>query len=152
MSYTPTEWVTGDTIIAEKLNNMELGIVTNEDVITDILPYTLEAHCSINPQTMSIVSDTFVLDVGDMNDALTNYEKSRMIIHLIVTGTEYEYAKMVLFPTANTRENVALSTNEEVSYSTVLPLPNNNIGFASVVYDFDQEKFFPAIVKLQASI
>lgn len=26
MSYTPTEWVTGDTITAEKLNNMESGI------------------------------------------------------------------------------------------------------------------------------
>lgn len=27
MSYTPTEWQTGDTITAEKLNNMEQGIV-----------------------------------------------------------------------------------------------------------------------------
>ena len=26
MSYTPTEWQTGDTITAEKLNNMESGI------------------------------------------------------------------------------------------------------------------------------
>lgn len=27
MSYTPTEWKTGDAITAEKLNNMESGIV-----------------------------------------------------------------------------------------------------------------------------
>lgn len=26
MSYTPTEWKTGDVITAEKLNNMESGI------------------------------------------------------------------------------------------------------------------------------
>lgn len=26
MSYTPTQWQTGDTITAEKLNNMENGI------------------------------------------------------------------------------------------------------------------------------
>ncbi len=28
MSYTPTEWNTGDTITAEKLNNMEQGIAS----------------------------------------------------------------------------------------------------------------------------
>ena len=29
MSYTPTNWQTGDTITAEKLNNMESGIEGN---------------------------------------------------------------------------------------------------------------------------
>ncbi len=31
MSYTPTEWKTGDTIFAEKLNNMEDGIVAGQN-------------------------------------------------------------------------------------------------------------------------
>ena len=30
MSYTPTEWATGDVITAEKLNNIEQGIVGGE--------------------------------------------------------------------------------------------------------------------------
>ena len=32
MSYTPTEWQTGDTITAEKLNNMENGIIENGEL------------------------------------------------------------------------------------------------------------------------
>lgn len=31
MSYTPTEWHTGDLIVAEKLNNMENGVVSAND-------------------------------------------------------------------------------------------------------------------------
>ena len=33
MSYTPTEWKTGDIITAEKLNNMESGIVGGQNVM-----------------------------------------------------------------------------------------------------------------------
>jgi hypothetical protein len=32
MSYTPTNWQTGDTITAEKLNNMESGIIENGEL------------------------------------------------------------------------------------------------------------------------
>lgn len=35
MAYTPTEWETGDVITAEKLNNIEDGIVANEAAIAD---------------------------------------------------------------------------------------------------------------------
>lgn len=39
MSYTPTEWQTGDTITAEKLNNMENGIKNaNEPFIVTLTP------------------------------------------------------------------------------------------------------------------
>lgn len=31
MSYTPTDWKTGDVITAEKLNNMESGIVSGQN-------------------------------------------------------------------------------------------------------------------------
>lgn len=39
MSYTPTEWQTGDTITAEKLNNMESGIENaNEPLFVTLTP------------------------------------------------------------------------------------------------------------------
>lgn len=39
MSYTPTQWATGDTITAEKLNNMESGIENaNEPFIVTLTP------------------------------------------------------------------------------------------------------------------
>jgi hypothetical protein len=37
MAYIPTEWETGDIITAEKLNNIEDGIVANEEAIADAL-------------------------------------------------------------------------------------------------------------------
>ena len=33
MSYTPTDWKTGDTIFAEQLNNMEAGIVGGQELL-----------------------------------------------------------------------------------------------------------------------
>ena len=36
MAYIPTEWETGDVITAAKLNNIEDGIVANEEAIAEI--------------------------------------------------------------------------------------------------------------------
>ena len=36
MSYTPTTWETGDTITAEKLNNIEGGIVNSCLIVNDV--------------------------------------------------------------------------------------------------------------------
>lgn len=37
MSYTPTNWQTGDTITAEKLNKMESGISANDTALTPFI-------------------------------------------------------------------------------------------------------------------
>lgn len=37
MSYVPTEWETGDVVTAEKLNNIESGIVNNNIYIASII-------------------------------------------------------------------------------------------------------------------
>lgn len=41
MSYTPTEWKTGDVITAEKLNNMESGIVAGQNNVEFVKMATL---------------------------------------------------------------------------------------------------------------
>ena len=38
MSYTPNTWQTGDTVTAEKLNNIESGIVNNDIFIIHLAP------------------------------------------------------------------------------------------------------------------
>lgn len=38
MSYTPNTWQTGDTVTAEKLNNIESGIVNNDIFIIHLTP------------------------------------------------------------------------------------------------------------------
>ncbi len=39
MSYNPTEWVTGDVVTSEKLNNIEGGIVDNTNALEPIGSY-----------------------------------------------------------------------------------------------------------------
>ena len=62
MSYTPTNWQTGDTITAEKLNNIEIGIKTldtggdsGENIIfAKVNPTSLTAGtCDYTPNELS---------------------------------------------------------------------------------------------------
>ena len=51
MSYTPTDWKTGDVITAEKLNNMESGIVDATDVKYfdfDVVDGNLQTNVSVS--------------------------------------------------------------------------------------------------------
>lgn len=57
MAYTPTVWVTGDTITAEKLNKAEEGIEANSKLV-----YVAKA-------VVSEGSDTPVITQGDFDDA-----------------------------------------------------------------------------------
>lgn len=58
MSYTPTEWATGDVITAEKLNNMESGIVGAGS--------TLMVTATGNPDTGITLNKTF----GEIKEAI----------------------------------------------------------------------------------
>ena len=57
MSYTPTEWATGDTITAEKLNNIETGIAGLYPSETVIAP---EQSVTITVETLAPVALTLV--------------------------------------------------------------------------------------------
>lgn len=60
MSYTPTEWKTGDVITADKLNNMESGIAySGVFVIT-----ATNVASKSNPQTQPTLDKTF-LEITD---------------------------------------------------------------------------------------
>lgn len=56
MSYTPTNWVTGDVITAEKLNNIEQGIVGAGDLF--VINATNVAT-STNPSTKPTLDKTY---------------------------------------------------------------------------------------------
>lgn len=72
MSYTPTEWQTGDTITAEKLNNMESGIENaNEPFLVTLTP------------TAQDFSGTMDKTVGEINAA---YEAGRKIVFRVYTS------------------------------------------------------------------
>ena len=76
MSYTPTQWQTGDTITAEKLNNMESGIenVNNPFIVT------------LTP-TAQDFSGTMDKTVAEINEAYTAGQK--IVFRVILSATEY---------------------------------------------------------------
>lgn len=72
MSYTPTQWQTGDTITAEKLNNMESGIENaNEPFIVTLTP------------TAQDFSGTMDKTVAEINAA---YEAGQKIVFRVYTS------------------------------------------------------------------
>lgn len=75
MSYTPTNWQTGDTITAEKLNNMEDGIekASNPFIVT-LTPTALD------------YSGTMDKTVGEINAA---YEAGKDILFRVLTSANY---------------------------------------------------------------
>lgn len=72
MSYTPTEWQTGDTITAEKLNKMENGIENaNSPFIVTLTPTDLD------------YSGTMDKTVAEINAA---YEAGKDILFRVLTS------------------------------------------------------------------
>ena len=74
MSYTPTNWQTGDTITAEKLNNMEGGI---ENAINPFI-------VTLTP-TLQDYSGTMDKTVAEINAA---YEAGQEIVCRVIAGYE----------------------------------------------------------------
>ena len=60
MSYTPTDWKTGDVITADKLNNMEQGIVDSEMLLITATNVASQS----TPQTTPTLDKTF-LEIAD---------------------------------------------------------------------------------------
>lgn len=56
MSYTPTNWQTGDTVTAEKLNKMEGGIEAANDVFVITLTPTAEDFSGTHDKTLAEIS------------------------------------------------------------------------------------------------
>lgn len=77
MSYTPTQWQTGDTITAEKLNNMESGIENaNEPFVVTLTP------------TAADFSGTMDKTVGEIYEAYLRGRQIRFKISIGVGGME----------------------------------------------------------------
>lgn len=73
MAYTPTEWTTGDTITAEKLNNMEDGIETADGKQDKLVSGT----------NIKTVNNTSLLGSG-------NIAVNSGVMAVTFTGEEYE--------------------------------------------------------------
>ena len=65
MSYTPTNWSTGDIVTAEKLNKLEQGIVSAENSIAEVLENLPQNDAQPDNGTLIV---TFAPDVANPNN------------------------------------------------------------------------------------
>ena len=72
MSYTPTNWATGDTVTAEKLNKMEQGIENAADPFIVMLTPTAQNYSGVMDKT-----------AGELETA---YNANRKIVFRMLTG------------------------------------------------------------------
>lgn len=83
MSYTPTQWQTGDTVTAERLNNMESGIEAANDAF----------YITLTP-TAQDMSGTMDKTPEDINSAIQN--RNRIIFAIpslggMIEATQFLY-------------------------------------------------------------
>lgn len=84
MSYTKTNWTSGDVITAEKLNNLESGVEATSDVISFVpIPYDVENYLKILRASyndiLSIVNDGKIPCVVDVYD-YENHTQRRLYV------------------------------------------------------------------------
>lgn len=106
MSYTPTNWQTGDTVTAEKLNNMESGIAAAVNPFVVTLTPTAQDFSGVMDKT-----------VGEIFEA---YQNGKRLLFSLVAGVGTHYDVELtnvntdadsLYPSFNATLTVAIPTD-----------------------------------------
>ena len=116
MSYSKTTWANGDTITAEKLNNIENGIVANETAAVDAMPYDVEFAVTESEGTYSATTEAVLATV--VADAVAN---KPVRAKLVMDGVAQYLALTTVVP-ASGEEILVFSGGTAIDDSPVLLL------------------------------
>ena len=140
MSYTKTTWVTGDTVTADKLNNIEDGI---EALDMASAPLVFEIECDTDEQTYTIKSSP--MTPSSLVELLEDSSPA-----ILVHYTEV-MAPPINLEASNEKLNVAIklmscSVGIEMSeslgvYDVSISLSGLNSGVASIEGDTDSNEW-----------
>ena len=140
MSYTKTTWVTGDTVTADKLNNIEDGI---EAIDMASAPLVFEIECDTDEQTYTIKSSP--MTPSSLVELLEDSSPA-----ILVHYTEV-MAPPINLEASNEKLNVAIklmscSVGIEMSeslgvYDVSISLSGLNSGVASIEGDTDSNEW-----------
>ena len=137
MAYTPTEWETGDIITAEKLNNIENGIVINEEAIADATLHGVYMLAGDGTLDFSTQQTTFVLTSGDIDDVVSNPDKFYIlkVKYYAAVGGATNLMDTLYMPLSMTiPENVGSEEVTTLVFSNVVYI-NNAVYYFRVIYD-----------------
>ena len=146
MAYIPTEWETGDVITAAKLNNIEDGIVANEEAIDSLEEevasdiYEMEGIITVNQQ---FVPQGFTLTSGDV--AEIPLHKIVKMKSMISVGGQTDVIEMTGILSSHNLGTVVGSENYH--FATVLFL-NAKIYYASVYYTVTNSTWGTTMIEL----
>lgn len=132
MAYTPTEWMTGDTITAEKLNNMEQGIAQSGSADHPVIVANVTA--TKNGNDYDCVSDTTFADLVDAwnngklpmvrltinpNDGRPEsyYERKCCVLRNYITNNYFDFGAIETNTTLDitTLYTIGFSSNDSIS-------------------------------------
>lgn len=100
MSYTPTNWQTGDTVTAEKLNNMEQGIEAANDVFVVTLTPTAEDFSGVMDKTCAEITAAYEAgkDIWfDVDATALGYELWKVQATIMAKVANADYGQAMAF-------------------------------------------------------
>lgn len=123
MSYTPTEWKTGDVITAEKLNNMESGIVSGQN--------NVEFVKIIDNMTIPSAGINFTTHEVSLGGPLVGGKTLGELVNgktIIGYTSSFEYGGHTYYPYATGITNFSL--DKQIDYMNL-----TNVGFSAFFGD-----------------
>ena len=137
MAYIPTEWETGDVITAEKLNNIENGIVVNEEAIDDATEHGVYMLAGDGTLDYATQQTTFVITSGDIDDVVSNPDRFYILkvkYYASVGGTTNLMGTFYLPLSMTIPENVGSEEVTTLVFSNVVYI-NNAVYYFRIIYD-----------------
>ena len=129
MSYTPTNWQTGDTVTAERLNKMESGIQTAVDPFIVTLTPTAQDYSGIMDKTLSEIQTAYNVGKNIVFRVLTSqttYVNVPCTFASNLGFTYMDFGATIILPSNNimiAAETTASNDGTKATYkTTVYPL------------------------------
>lgn len=112
MSYTPTQWATGDTVTAEKLNKMEGGIeLANDPFVVTLTP------------TAADLSGTMDKTPAEIDEAIRTYR--RIFLDIPSFGGMVEATQFLYYPNTDTYRAYANLTFDPGTGTALIQIQTN---------------------------
>lgn len=125
MSYTPTNWQTGDTVTAEKLNNMESGIELGANLFVITLTPTAQDLSGTMDKTPEEINSAILdgLRIMFSIPSFGGYVEATQFLYVPADDINVAYANLVFDPGIGTCIiQINTSSDNSIYFTHIYPL------------------------------